>query len=187
MITYINGDATDPQVEGSKVIAHICNDIGAWGRGFVLSLSRKWPEAERGYRRWYQEQENTLANPELSDTITIGVRQELGQVQYVRVDRHDNGDYFDFTYVANMVAQHGIMTKDGGTPIRYEALERCLIDLAGFARDLDASIHMPRIGCGLAGGNWSEVEKIIERILGEFHVYVYDFDSGDARTIPWKQ
>lgn len=187
MITYLTGDATHPQVEGSKIIAHVCNDVGAWGRGFVLSLSSRWPEAEHAYRRWYQDQENTLVNPELSDTMTIGVRLATGNVQYVRVDRYDNGDYFDFTYVANMVGQHGIMTKDGVPPIRYDALKRCLIDVAGFARDLNASIHMPRIGCGLAGGRWSEVEKIIERILGEFHVYVYDIDTDDERTIPWKQ
>lgn len=58
MINYIVGDATDPKVEGNKIIAHVCNDIGAWGRGFVLTLSRKFPEAERSYRRWYQEQGN---------------------------------------------------------------------------------------------------------------------------------
>jgi len=36
MITYLVGDATQPQGEGVKVIAHICNDIGAWGAGFVI-------------------------------------------------------------------------------------------------------------------------------------------------------
>ncbi len=46
----IKGDATSPQAKGRKVIAHICNDLGGWGKGFVLAISRRWPEPERDYR-----------------------------------------------------------------------------------------------------------------------------------------
>ncbi len=37
---------------------------------------------------------------------------------------------------------------------------------------------MPRIGCGLAGGKWEEIEKIIIRTLihRQVDVYVYDFE-----------
>jgi hypothetical protein len=38
-----------------------------------------------------------------------------------------------------------------------------------------ASVHMPRIGCNLAGGSWGMVEPIIERTLGHAKVFVYDF------------
>ena len=36
---------------------------------------------------------------------------------------------------------------------------------------------MPRIGCGLAGGKWEEIEPIIERTLATagVEVTVYDF------------
>ena len=42
-----------PQVsaDGNKVIAHICNDGGGWGKGFVLAVSARWPEPEREYRK----------------------------------------------------------------------------------------------------------------------------------------
>ena len=35
---------------------------------------------------------------------------------------------------------------------------------------------MPRIGCGLAGGDWNKVEKIINETLIDkgIEVYVYD-------------
>jgi len=38
---------------------------------------------------------------------------------------------------------------------------------------------MPRIGCGLAGGDWSRVEEIINEVLIEagVEVYVYDLPS----------
>jgi hypothetical protein len=75
-------------------------------------------------------------------------------------------------WVANMIGQHGIRTRRGlrtgsgyepgaGPPVRYEAIHECLTALVVHARALDASVHMPRIGCGLAGGVWSEVEPLI--------------------------
>lgn len=40
-IAYKRGDATQPVGEGSKVLVHVCNDIGGWGRGFVLAVSAR--------------------------------------------------------------------------------------------------------------------------------------------------
>jgi O-acetyl-ADP-ribose deacetylase (regulator of RNase III) len=53
-LRIIKGDATSPQDKGRKVIAHVCNDLGGWGKGFVLAVSRRWPEPERDYREWRQ-------------------------------------------------------------------------------------------------------------------------------------
>lgn len=52
-ITYLKGDATSPQAKGVKIICHICNDAGGWGKGFVLALSERWDEPEAAYRAWY--------------------------------------------------------------------------------------------------------------------------------------
>lgn len=49
-IQYTTGDATQPLADGAKIICHVCNDIGGWGAGFVVALSRKWSEPERAYR-----------------------------------------------------------------------------------------------------------------------------------------
>ena len=38
-----------------------------------------------------------------------------------------------------------------------------------------ASIHMPRIGTGLAQGDWSLIEPIIQDTLEGLNVFVYDF------------
>ena len=51
-LNFIIGDATQPVGEGTKIIVHVCNDIGGWGRGFVVALSKRWPEPERRYRAW---------------------------------------------------------------------------------------------------------------------------------------
>ena len=52
-IKYIKGDATRPIGDGSKLILHICNDVGAWGSGFVVALSKRWKEPEQKYRELY--------------------------------------------------------------------------------------------------------------------------------------
>lgn len=131
-IHFLQGDATSPQAKGNKIIAYVCNDIGGWGRGFVLAISRRWPQPESEYRRWYRGRASN----------DFG----LGAVQLVAVER--------YIWIANLVGQHGTKTGSKGPPIRYDAIAQCLVTLAGLANFHSASVHMPRIGCGLAGGKW---------------------------------
>ncbi|WP_055696768.1 macro domain-containing protein [Streptomyces silaceus] len=154
-ITYVRGDATAPLGKGVKLIAHVCNDLGGWGKGFVLAVSRRWPEPEKAYRQWHRDR---AAND-------FG----LGAVQFVDVGRG--------LWVANMVGQRGMRRGSKGVPVRYEAIDTALAVLADKAVELGASVHMPRIGCGLAGGTWSRIEPLItERLVARgIPVTVYDF------------
>ncbi|MEU4237288.1 hypothetical protein [Actinoplanes sp. NPDC026619] len=81
-------------------------------------------------------------------------------------------------WVANVIGQHGMRTGSKGPPIRYEAVERGLAAVAVHAKALEASVHMPRIGCGLAGGRWERIEPLIIAALcaQDVPVTVYDFD-----------
>ena len=86
----------------------------------------------------------------------------------------------------SMIGQNGIRCKPdfAGTitpPIRYDALETCLRKTAAWAIRHDADIHAPRIGCGLAGGNWNVVEEILERTSADFcvDIYIYDLSNAD--------
>ncbi len=155
-ITYIKGDATVPQAKGTKIIVHICNNIGGWGKGFVVAISKRWTEPEKAYREWHR---NRAKND-----------FELGAIQVIQVSNDK--------YVGNIIAQQGIKTGSKGVPIRYEAVKTCLEKIAIEAQRLDASIHMPRIGCGLAGGKWTAIEPLIEQTLltENLDVYVYDYD-----------
>lgn len=154
---YIVGDATRPQGAGTKIIVHVCNDVGGWGRGFVTAISNRWTEPERAYREWYREREsNDFA---------------LGSVQLVRVE----GDVL----IANLVGQRGLNAKNGKPPVRYDAIRRGLSRVREYAKELAATVHMPRIGCGLAGGRWEEIEPLLddELIAHGVEVTVYDFES----------
>lgn len=153
-INYLKGDATKPNAEGNKIIAHICNDVGGWGKGFVLALTKRWKQPESEYRQWAKSKENFV----------------LGATQLVQCEAS--------LFVANMIAQHKLgVGLNGEPPIRYDAVRSCLIKLKQEALNHSASIHMPRIGCGLAGGEWSEIEAIImdELCRHEIEVTVYDF------------
>lgn len=127
------------------------------GKGFVLALSKRWEQPEANYRAWH-------ADP-------IDPPFELGQVQFVEVEPK--------LWVANLLGQHGIQRKGGKPPIRYQAIEEGLKQVADFAVKHAACVHMPRIGCGLAGGKWEEIEPIIEQTLAAagVEVTVHDFQG----------
>ncbi|GAB5527155.1 MAG: hypothetical protein Roseis2KO_50270 [Roseivirga sp.] len=57
-------------------------------------------------------------------------------------------------------------------------MEQGLNKVAQKAKELAASVHMPRIGCGLAGGKWEKIEPLIEKTLitNQINTFVYDFD-----------
>lgn len=40
-LTILKGDATSPQAKGPKVIAHVCNDIGGWGKGWSAPPAKR--------------------------------------------------------------------------------------------------------------------------------------------------
>ena len=75
-----------------------------------------------------------------------------------------------------MIAQHGTKPGSAGPPIRYDALQRALSALAPLVLERGASVHMPRIGCGLAGGKWERIEPLIisELSAHDAAVTVYD-------------
>ena len=96
----------------------------------------------------------------------------LGESQYVPV--RDYGNRLEEPLVvANMIAQHGNSTPTYRA-VDYDALRRCLHNLAGAAWFAGATVHMPRIGCGLGGGDWETVSAIIEDEINRIPVYVYD-------------
>lgn len=149
-ITFLKGDATNPQGTGDKIICHICNDIDRWGAGFVMALSKKWDAPEKAYHSIPKK-----------DMV-------LGNVQLVAVEP-------DIT-VANMIGQRSIRKKNSDyIPIRYDAVRECLEKVNKHAVENNATLHMPRIGCGLAGGDWFEIEKIIHEVV-TVDVTVYDFE-----------
>lgn len=186
-IRYVKGDATlpifiynqqtnitDTAISEIRCIIHICNDINRWGKGFVVCLGDRYPEAKMTY---------------LKSVKQTGYH-DLGTITHVKID--------NTLMVINMVAQKGITKDRGGIPpIRYVALKECLIKTRNMLETIQAqedllldsqntynkvkiSIHMPKIGCGLAGGDWDVIKELITSelvIIGQFDCVVYTLDN----------
>lgn len=145
-LSYVMGDATLPPLTDPKelrVIAHVCNTVNKWGKGFVVPLGQRYPGARTAYLKAASQAGKHL----------------LGSVTWHLEDKT--------LLIVNMVAQEGIKGR-GGPLIRYDALAECLKRTVQLIQEKAApyvSVHMPRIGCGLGGGDWKTVEAIIKREL----------------------
>ena len=144
-LIYRTGDVLKPEGFENKIIGHICNNRGVWGGGLTKALSLKWKQPEREYRRL--------------------TSRPLGKLQIVRVSRN--------IQIANIIVQ--VYKTSQGPPIRYEAIEQALKELNKTAREQQASITLPRIGCALAGGCWEKILPLIDEhlVLRGRHVHIY--------------
>ena len=138
-IAFVTGDATQPHGDGPRLIAHVVNDkTPNWGGAFARALREEYPVAQTQFLEWVSTDRNRL---------------RLGAVHLAEVDTD--------LAVATMVAQRGYGPSARGR-LRYDALRSALISVAEEARRRDASVHMPRIGAGMAGGDWSVIAELIE-------------------------
>lgn len=163
----VPGDALDPRRAGPVVIAHIVNDRAMrWGgRGFASALASRYPLAQSDFVQWVLEDRE---------------RFRLGATHVSRLSQRLS--------VVHMVAQAGY--GPSRLPrIRYEALELCLEQLAQIALELGASIHMPRIGTGAAGGRWDVIAEMIDASLSQsgVSVFVYSIEGAVAFVRPHQE
>ena len=138
-IAYLKGSVLVPRAKGARVIGHVVNNrtVNWGGRGVAMALRKKWPQAQEDFRTWGRSRRLSRA---------------LGEVCMSQVEP-------DLT-IANMVAQVGY--GEASKPrIRYAALKSCLAEVSLYASDRRATLHIPRIGCGQAGGSWDVVRDLI--------------------------
>lgn len=157
MIYFLVGDITDID-EGNAIIAHIVNNIGAFGGGVSGAIGEMYPSARKAYLNWAKDDVDTL---------------ELGKCLFLHVNYADKMD------VCHMVAQNGLRSNQNPSPIDMEALNTCLRTLFMTAQVANMSVHLPKIGSGLAGGNWDEILLLIEYWSDKFKVktYIYEYNA----------
>jgi len=164
-ITSIRGSALEPRGTGPQIIAHIVNDkTPNWGAGFARAVRNKYPSVQKDFKEW------AITNPD---------KFSLGNTKASMVP--------DELYIVNMIAQHGY-GESVKPRIRYAALRDCLHQLKMIALSKGASVHMPRIGTGYAGGNWSYILELIDEILvrNGINVTIYtlpDYEPGKIQGV----
>lgn len=143
---------------------HCCNDVGSWGAGVVLAISKAWRGPEAHYRSW-------------SNRCRVrGEILPLGATQFV-----DTGAGIT---VANMIGQ--TLGRGDHPPVKYDAIYECLKTVGQHADATGQSIVAPMFGAGLAGGKWEIIEALIETAIPKhISVVIYDFEMDPVKcTFP---
>lgn len=145
-VTELLGDARAPRGEGPHLIVHLVNDKTAnWGGAFARALKERWPQAQEEFKEWARE------------------NLSLGRVHLAQVESDIS--------VATIVAQKGYGASVRPR-IRYAALRQALAETSEIAQARGATVHMPRIGAGQAGGDWTIIKEMIDEELARRSVDV---------------
>lgn len=164
MIKYVTGDVTDAKPrhpDETIIIPHVLSETGAYDAGVAAAIANKWPSARSRWREL------------LIDTCLVHGSVQLVDVSY----QYTMGKIV----IANILGQYGLRGPGNSRPLSYKALYEALEALATKYKSIRNrghndvyQFHMPRLGCGLAGGSWDKVEHIVNQTLSDFEVTVYD-------------
>lgn len=145
----INGDLIKLALNGEfDVIIHGCNCFCVMGKGIAKQIRDTFPSA-------YEIDQNTQKGSILKLGTYTAVEIITHRTNFIVVNGYTQYDY-----------------RGPGPKIDYNAtshlFQKIKHDFAG------KRIGYPKIGAGLAGGDWSIIEEIIDRELeGEDHTLVY--------------
>jgi Zn-dependent peptidase ImmA (M78 family) len=150
-IYTVSGNATKPRGGGKKIIAQVINTSGGLGLGFGKAMAVAYPKSKKAVEAWKEDKHRFI----------------LGQYQLVELEPD--------IYAFQMLVQQGIRPKKGENILKYIDLRECLKQLSRIAKDMEATVHMPKIGAGQARGDWNIVESMIyeELVMNDVQVTVY--------------
>ena len=136
----IKGDLLKLGMDGRfDVIVHGCNCFHTMGSGIALQIKKTFPYA-------FEVDKKTIK----------GDKKKLGTYSVASIKINDN-----YLIILNAYTQYGY----GGQNVNvdYTAIKNVFIKIAKDFNGL--RIGFPKIGCGLAGGDWKKVSKIIDICL----------------------
>lgn len=143
--TIITGDLLDAP---EQYIAHQCNCLTTYAAGIAKQIFTKYPYAD--------DYKNRIFNCQIDQYAEL-----LGQIKV-----HGNGE--DNRFVINMFAQlfpgqpkFPNSAKDGSLA-RESYFKKCLDNIAAIP-GLKSIAFPYKIGCNLAGGNWDNYQRMIDR------------------------
>ncbi len=145
---YKKGNLITLTHEGEfDIIIHGCNCFHKFGKGIAKQIKEVYPKAY-----------------EVDLMTRKGDASKLGSFSYT--------SYPDVTIInAYIQYRYGVEKSH----IDYSAIENAFMALSQQI-DTDRRIGIPQIGAGLAGGNWSMIESIIDRFMDGYNLtcVVYD-------------
>lgn len=143
-IEYRQGDLLE---SGScNVIAHGCNAQGVMGSGIAKQIRERYPKAYTAYRKEYEERGLFLG-----DIVSVFIPEQK-------------------IWILDCITQQNY-GRDGKLYVDYGAIRTCMQKINMFL--YAPCCRLPRIGAGLAGGDWGIIETIIEEEMTRVKPIVY--------------
>jgi len=158
-IRTVHGNVLEPRNGGAKIICQLVNDKAIrWGGGIARKMAKRFPKAEADF-----------------SNAMIGLPRDkrLGEVIFSEAE--------DGITIASLIAQEGF-GPSLFPRIRYAALASCFKRVALRATDKATSIHMPKIGTGAAGGDWSTIEEMLDDVMVRADLFVTVYEVPPKRV-----
>jgi O-acetyl-ADP-ribose deacetylase (regulator of RNase III) len=128
-----------------QVIAHGVNCTGHFGSGVAGAIKRDHPYVRNQY---LSLQEHILGTCQFVDYA--------GQIWVNAHTQQDKG-------------------YDGRQYADLNAIANCLVEIDYYMQEHELhSIAMPKIGCGLGGLRWDDVMILVDGILEDYEVFIYE-------------
>lgn len=164
MYKEIKGDLIELALQGNfDVITHGCNCFCTMGAGIAPKMAKAFE----------------CNNYRLEEKRYKADINKLGCIDFSKFELIDNNyPNTKSLYVINSYTQYGFGSNHLNgtkTPLDYEALTLCMRKINHKFKG--KHIGLPRIGCGLAGGDWNMVKSIIQKELRNCDVTVVIYNK----------
>jgi O-acetyl-ADP-ribose deacetylase (regulator of RNase III) len=137
-LVYREGDLfSSTDLDG---LAHGCNSLGVMGSGIATVFRRKWPDMYAGYKQ-------LCSSKQLVPGDIFPYRDESGLWIYNLITQGHT----------NVVKPHWI------EPAKLEYIEAAFYKMLVLTPD--QTIGIPKIGAGLGGLEWEDIERTIQNCL----------------------
>tara|TARA_R110000868_G_scaffold36248_4_gene128781 strand:- start:2919 stop:3383 length:465 start_codon:yes stop_codon:yes gene_type:complete len=147
----VSGDLIDLAKKGNfDVIAHGCNCFCTMGAGIAPQMANAFG----------------CDTFPLEDVKYNGMHGKLGKIDYKTIDV--NGKELS---VVNAYTQYGL----GGKPFNYDAFEKIIIEMNKVFKG--KHIGLPKIGAGLAGGDWLVIKEMINKGFTDCNVTIVKYQK----------
>jgi O-acetyl-ADP-ribose deacetylase (regulator of RNase III) len=147
-VKTVTGDLIEMALNGDfDVIVHGCNCQHQMGKGIAWTIKRQFPEA------YAADRETSKGDPAKLGTVSCTLVTR-GAISFTVVNAYTQFDW-----------------KGPGVKADYDAIRSAMKQIKGLFSG--SRIGYPKIGAGLAGGDWSRISEIIDvELEGEDHTFV---------------
>lgn len=162
MLIYKKGNLLNSNCD---IIVHQVNCQKVMGSGIAKQIRDRWPQV---YDDYCYNIDYMYENDFVKQSFEL-----LGMISWTEL--------IEQKYIVNFFSQDKYLPRSV-CHTNYDAFRHCCQMLKKFIVEYELPISVVigfpyKIGCGLAGGDWSIVEKIIEEEFEHFNVEIWQYED----------